>query len=346
MGVALTTQTLLAQIPSYVPTNGLVGYWPFNGNANDESGNGNNGTVNGAILSLDRFGNNNKAYNFNGVSDFISTSFLPPTANQSRTITLWFNANDATMPNDGYSIVSYGANSSDCSQAGGRYELGMFYNSAIGAKCLKVDGVCTATYSQTAYSSGWHNFTVTYESSFGNFISSSKIYMDGVLITTSNYNASTIINTLNLINFTIGKSPSSSPQRFFKGSIDDIGIWNRALTQQEIINLYNSANTNECLTMTINTGALNTNPVTYTSIVNIYPNPANDHITIDCGDLTTVQGWNIKITNLLGQEVFNQPMNTQQYYVPLNSWTGQGVYFVKIINAQNEVVNIKKIILQ
>jgi hypothetical protein len=36
----------MAQVPSYVPTNGLVGWWPFNGNANDESGNGNNGTVN------------------------------------------------------------------------------------------------------------------------------------------------------------------------------------------------------------------------------------------------------------------------------------------------------------
>ena len=66
----LTFLTLLAvlsanaQVPSYVPTNGLVGYWPFNGNANDESGNGNNGTVNGATLAADRFGNGNKAYDF------------------------------------------------------------------------------------------------------------------------------------------------------------------------------------------------------------------------------------------------------------------------------------------
>jgi hypothetical protein len=35
MGLALTTQIITAQVPSYVPTNGLVGYWPFNGNAND-----------------------------------------------------------------------------------------------------------------------------------------------------------------------------------------------------------------------------------------------------------------------------------------------------------------------
>ena len=55
-----------SQLPSYVPTNGLVGYWPFNGNANDESGNGNNGTVNGATLTADRNGNLNKAYNFGG----------------------------------------------------------------------------------------------------------------------------------------------------------------------------------------------------------------------------------------------------------------------------------------
>ena len=49
---------------------------------------------------------------------------------------------------------------------------------------------------------------------------------------------------------------------------------------------------------------------------------------------------------MLGQEVFSQPMNTQQYVIPLNTWTGKGMYFVKIINSENDVVNIKKIVLQ
>ena len=62
----LFTTMSFAQVPSYVPTSGLVGYWPFNGNANDESGNGNNGTVNGATLTTDRFGNAGKAYGFDG----------------------------------------------------------------------------------------------------------------------------------------------------------------------------------------------------------------------------------------------------------------------------------------
>jgi hypothetical protein len=52
--------------------NGLVGYWPFCGNANDESGNGNNGTVNGATLTTDSFGNANTAYSFNGLTDYIA----------------------------------------------------------------------------------------------------------------------------------------------------------------------------------------------------------------------------------------------------------------------------------
>ena len=49
---------------------GLVAYYPFNGNANDESGNGNDGTVNGATLADDRFGNPGSAYYFDG-NDYI-----------------------------------------------------------------------------------------------------------------------------------------------------------------------------------------------------------------------------------------------------------------------------------
>ena len=54
-----------------VPTSGLVAHYPFNGNANDESTNSNDGTVNGATLTTDRFGNANSAYSFDGVDDFI-----------------------------------------------------------------------------------------------------------------------------------------------------------------------------------------------------------------------------------------------------------------------------------
>ena len=86
--------------------------------------------------------------------------------------------------------------------------------------------------------------------------------------------------------------------------------------------------------------------MTYNNTITIYPNPAKDHITIDCGTLTNVVGYSIKIVNTLGQEVFNKPMNTQQYYIPLNSWSGQGIYFVNVIDALGHTIDIKKIILQ
>jgi hypothetical protein len=67
LAIAGFAVTSLAQtVPNYVPSNGLVGWWPFNGNATDESINTNDGTVNGATLTADRFGNANSAYSFNG----------------------------------------------------------------------------------------------------------------------------------------------------------------------------------------------------------------------------------------------------------------------------------------
>ena len=74
--LGLTAATMAQNVPSYVPTNGLVGWWPFNGNANDESGNGINGSVNGAILATDRIGNLNDAYSFNDNSSIDLTVYV------------------------------------------------------------------------------------------------------------------------------------------------------------------------------------------------------------------------------------------------------------------------------
>jgi hypothetical protein len=152
-----------------------------------------------------------------------------------------------------------------------------------------------------------------------------------------------ILNTQYNSNF-IGKSNHIGNESFFNGAIDDVAVYNRALTQDEITSLYYAENT--CQSLVINTGVLSFNPPTYQNTVTIYPNPANDQITIDCGTLANVTGWKVKISNALGQEVFAGAMNTQQHVVPLNSWGGQGIYFVKIYDASNNLMNTKKIILQ
>ncbi len=344
MGLALTTQMVKAQVPSYVPTNGLVGYWPFNGNANDESGNGNNGTVNTATLTTDRFSNAGSAYSFDGASNYIS---VPTSSNLNIignfSLSSWVKLAVSTISNPNYEhrfILSKNAGLTGQgtwhfaleSQSNQPYQI--HYN-ADPCFCLSSIGGVNSQVSDL----NWHLINVSYNSVNNEL----KYYLDGILVYTS-----TQFNYINLntqYNLLIGKE-NVGIQGFFNGKIDDIGIWNRALTQQEITNLYNSVSSNECLTMTINTGVLNTTPVTYTSSVNIYPNPANDHITIDCGNLANVSGWTIKIVNTLGQEVFSGAMNTQQYVVPLNTWSGQGVYFVKLYDASNNLMNIKKIILQ
>jgi hypothetical protein len=82
-------------LPSYVPADGLVGYWGFDGNANDESGNGNNGTVNGAILTTDRFGNTDSAYSFDGVDDNINFHGINVNVNDNaiNTVSFWMKWN-------------------------------------------------------------------------------------------------------------------------------------------------------------------------------------------------------------------------------------------------------------
>ena len=325
-----------AQIPYYVPTNGLVGYWPFNGNTNDESGNGNNATsYNGASFVNDRFGNNNKAVSFDGIDDYLDV-----TINQSLSFTysVWVKYNNF----DNY-YQSVFQHKNNCSRGGG-------YILAVSGDKLRLViyncGQCQlATCSSqidlsnisTLNPNTWYNFIVT-----SNGSNSLKIYQNGTSIYELTSPNAFVDYGAQL--FTIGKL-HDSPDIYYTSAIkDDIGIWNRALTQEEITNLYYADST--CQSLVINTGLLSFNPPTYTNTVTIYPNPANDHITIDCGTLANVSGWNIVITNTLGKEVFNQPMNTQQYVVPLNTWSGQGVYFVKIYNAQGTLVNTKKIILQ
>ncbi len=76
------------QVPSYVPTNGLVAYWPFNGNAIDASGNGNNGTLGNSISVADRYGNPNGAYYLNDSKITLGTTFHVA-SNQNYTFSAW-----------------------------------------------------------------------------------------------------------------------------------------------------------------------------------------------------------------------------------------------------------------
>ena len=326
--------------------NGLVAYYPFCGNANDQTGNGNNGLVNEATLTTDRFGNVNSAYSFDGVNDFISClNNNIPMGNSSRTFSAWFYLTPTSGYSDGYSLISYGTNSFpdgrlndvNINQNGIWYNAHQYYAS---------------TLSSVNNTNSWNNLVVTYDNTN---ISNIKIYFNGLLIPTTNYNIGnvSILNTLNT-NVQFGKAINQYASYFyFNGKIDDIGIWNRALTQQEITQLFNQ---NQCTTnitvtdtLIINVGQLSyTNPVSYANNITIYPNPANTQVNISFNNISDLTGGTIKVVNSLGQQVATTPITLSgtNTTMPLNTWGGTGLYFVQILNAQGQIVDIKKIILQ
>ena len=232
--------TLFAQnIPSYVPVNGLVGWWPFNGNANDESGNGNNGTVNGATLTSDRNGKANTAYNFNDLNNYVSIlNSNKLNFNFQFSISLWFYRNPSTNNDRILSIEKAGA--SDSYQFRFAIDVNTIDNNKL--YFMGAEGLVSTGWSNTnGYSlrtmknvsaSNWHNVVLTRNNN--DYI----LYLDGLQQSISK--TSQILNFIsNKNNIILGAVLSNNQYvDFFNGKMDDFGIWNRVLTQQEITLLY------------------------------------------------------------------------------------------------------------
>ncbi|MFM1915611.1 MAG: hypothetical protein RLZZ531_1280 [Bacteroidota bacterium] len=229
-----------AQIPSYVPSNGLVGWWPFNGNANDESGNGNNGTVNGATLTTDRFGNVNVAYQFNGVSEYIEVPHSQSLAiTGDLTISLWkksqgnlgnyetFVNKRSSQSNWNFSFgASYYYGVGGCPQEVNKYFTSRRNDSGLQYQLKFTD------YLVSNDSSNWTHLVVTINQN------SVKFYVNGVQTDYSCFGNQFSIPSVDVgAPLTIGASLPNFNE-FFHGTLDDIGIWNRALTDCEVQDLY------------------------------------------------------------------------------------------------------------
>jgi hypothetical protein len=242
-GLGLSIALISQNIPSYLPTNGLLGWWPFNGNANDESGNGNHGTVNGATLTFDRYGNSSKAFNFNGTNNFINivNSSIAAFGSQSFTCMTWFKTSATSPTNNSGMFVRY----DNCVSNSG---WGLGFNS------YKILGLefPSSRVSNDVISSGTFNNNQWHQAIFirNTAIMKDLLYVNGVLIVQTPFsNINQLSNTGSAFRF-----GSCAGYQFYSGMLDDIGIWNRALTQQEINELYNAVN---CANNTIITPQVN-----------------------------------------------------------------------------------------
>jgi len=202
---------------------GLVAYYPFNDNANDASSNGNHGTVNGAVLTEDRFGNADSAYQLDG-NDYIEVqdnSLLDLTV--TFTISLWINQSQAQA--SGYRLVDKttpGVNDG--------YDFDTYDNST--GKRMRLTGGTKNVSANTVYSlNEWHYLVVTFSNGTSTF------YLDGIADGSGNHGSSIRTNDLPL---RIGTARYSDTDTLgFKGVMDDVRIYNRALPENEIQALYN-----------------------------------------------------------------------------------------------------------
>jgi uncharacterized protein (TIGR02145 family) len=245
-----TTKLYSQSVPSYVPTNGLVGWWGFNGNSQDGSGNGNHGTVNGATLTTDRFGNVG-AFLFSNNTNNITIPNLYQNNILSYSTTGWFKINQSQFGNGGGVILA--GNLPLSTPAGLRFTLGGPHGCTWQVEDgWNTNGVLGIDSNITYNDNEWHFFAAVFNTNPGLIEASAfKIYIDNQLISTRtfqqhwppgsgfqmgfNVNAPIINNSLPVI---IGNSNSFTAG--FNGVLDDISIYHRALTPQEITNLYTS----------------------------------------------------------------------------------------------------------
>jgi uncharacterized protein (TIGR02145 family) len=211
--IAALSLNAFSQVPVYFPSEGLVAWYPFNGNAHNESENGNDGTVNGATLTSDRFGNANSAYSFDGLNDNISVN---RNYQSSFAVSLWFNP--ISTPGFNPLIEAFDSN----------WELQLKDNT-IDYIGFSVSNYQEYISSVTAQVNDWQHLVCAFTND------SVFIYFNGLL--TDEFSVLPLLNSNGTYNF--GSSISGSAQ-YLNGKLDDIGIWNRALSEEEVLSLYNA----------------------------------------------------------------------------------------------------------
>lgn len=224
IGVLFTAK---AQLPTWLPSNGLVAWYPFNGNANDLSGNNLNGTVTSAILVKDRFGNANSAYDFTVGSITIgnSTKF---DFTDSMTINVWYKNSYTGSPRNLTFIAKHQSASYNSSFLVGYQDGRCSPNVYMTDVTSTVRSLNNLSFCDTTT---WHMLTMALK------VPTLYMYIDGVLYSTASAPSSMKVTTL----------PVNVAGFNGEVKLDDIGFWNRKLTQLEITKLFTT-----CAMSTVN----------------------------------------------------------------------------------------------
>jgi two-component sensor histidine kinase len=234
---------LPAQVPESIPKNGLQGYWPFNGDASDASGYNWHGLTHGNIkLEADRFGKPNSAYFFNGISDYITTNYEGILGSHPRAVSFWavVRHNGRGMPG-----ILWG-DDGQFPNAGGRFNccFGSCYTcetekqgDLIGATIDCSDAGVTFEGQEPVTDGQWHHYVFQFD---GKYVRDVVVYQDGLLLTHEPYRfyKNCLVNTRPNTKVMFGALFADSTPLYYKGLMDDIAIYDRVLSTQEIKQIY------------------------------------------------------------------------------------------------------------
>lgn len=217
---------ILKPTASPIPTD-YIAYWPFNGNANDESGNGHDGTVQpGAALVNDRFGNPNSAYYFSGALN--SYILVPAFARGSNgmTVSIWIKGGISQLNSPFISHRTTG---------GVNLNFHFVENNNTGTFILSVgyeDNSGVSVGPGTTLDTSWHHILWTTDGISGNNI---DIYIDNTLYASAVL-TDNLTDTSQSLAF--GRTGQGNFQHW-KGSVDDTRYYNRKVTADERTALFN-----------------------------------------------------------------------------------------------------------
>jgi hypothetical protein len=334
-----------------ISTDSMVGYWPFIGNANDVSGNSHHGIVIGANLTSDRFGNSNEAYHFGGedyiiVQDNDSLTF----SSSDFTISAWIRI-ESFSTGAGYYLMGHSTG------PGNTAKWILFISSSNIAFVIGPSIGWNILGNFSFNLDTWYYIAVRRSgSSLAAFVDSSLVGSVSLVGDIPNPNAP--------LHF--GTAEFDRPERTFKGDIDEIRIYKRALASEELNLLYREGKCFQTVydtikvydtvtiykeisitdTLIIDVLLTGVQPPDDINTLKVYPNPAKDYLNINTGNYSEMTDYSIKIINDLGATVFETKVTQPAYEINLSTWTGKGVYVLQVYDSNNTIKVVKKIILQ
>ena len=224
-GLVVTVLFCSAPLFADIPTEGIVAQFMFTGNVADSSGNENIGRDSAIEPSIDRFGNENRSYWFNGASSsiLIDSAHGLPSGNHAKSMSIWFKSGDFS-PSGLMILAGFGSRAAklgSCFQIG-HFSAGWRIN-GYGDNYDWRTGIVKPDYLDTL----WHHCAVTYDGS------ATKVYFDGALKAST----SKFLFVTDTERIVIGKEIDLSGWNF-KGCLDDIIIYDRALSGSDVKALF------------------------------------------------------------------------------------------------------------